>query len=178
MLSARGVLVTGSFALLVAALVASTSAMRAASPSSSSASSAPERVVSLSRQVCFGMCPIYDVTLFDDGTLTYEGKEYVKIVGSKTKRLDRATIARVKKALRDSGIHALDVHCCDCQDMTDHPTAVIGFAAGGQWKTIVDYHGCGKTPRPVRELEETLDTLLGTAEFVGTMEERTRSPRR
>lgn len=133
---------------------------------------ASARIVSLSRAACFGMCPVYTVTLYDDGTVEYEGKEHVKTVGRKTATIDRAAIAKVKEAIAASGIQRLDAHCCDCLDMTDHPTAVIGFESDGQWKTITDYHGCMKAPRAVRELEETLDTLLGTERFVGTLEER------
>ena len=133
---------------------------------------APARVVSLSRSVCFGMCPVYEVTLYDDGTLEYEGKEYVKSIGHKTTTIDRAAIAKVKQAIANSGIQKLGTHCCDCMEMTDHPSAVIGFDADGTWKTIRDYHGCTKTPGTVRELEETLDKLLGTVTFVGTQEER------
>ena len=163
----RGSLVTIGLCGIVA-LVAAVQAARAE----------PARVVSLSRSVCFGMCPAYDVTLYDDGTLTYEGKDHVKTVGRKTKTIDAATITKVKQAIADSGIQKLGAHCCDCQEWTDHPTAVIGFEAGGQWTTIVDYHGCTKTPAAVRELEETLDKLLGTETFIGTLEERARPRRR
>ena len=165
---ARGVLVTiGLLALVMLAVTAH-----------GAHAAAPARVVSLSRSVCFGLCPAYEITLYDDGTVQYEGKDYVKTVGRKTAAIDAAAIAKVKRAIADSGIRKLDAHCCDCQEWTDHPTAVIGFDAGGQWTTIVDYHGCTKTPRMVRELEETLDTLLGTESFIGTLEERTRQPRR
>jgi hypothetical protein len=135
----------------------------------------PARVVSLSRSVCFGMCPAYDVTLYADGTVEFQGKEFVKVTGLKTKKVDAATIDQITQAIAASGIQRLDALCCDCQEWTDHPTAVIGFEADGQWRTIVDSHGCTKAPRTVRELEHTLDKLLGTHEFVGTLEERARA---
>jgi hypothetical protein len=163
--------------LCVAAALAAAAEVLLATQSTPSMPTKPSRVVSLSRTVCFGMCPEYDVTLYADGTLEYEGKDFVKVQGRKTKRVDAATMAKVTKAIAASGIQRLDAHCCDCQEWTDHPTATIGFESEGQWKTIVDYHGCTKSPRAVRDLEETLDKLLGTQEFVGTLEERTHRPR-
>jgi Domain of unknown function (DUF6438) len=158
----RGSLLIAGVCVVVAALAAAIARSGAA----------PARIVSLSRTVCFGMCPVYEVTLYEDGTLEYEGKEYVRVVGRKTTTINRATIAKVTQAIVASGIQKLGAHCCDCQEMTDHPSAVIGFQSDGRWTTIVDDHGCTKTPPAVRELEETLDTLLGTERFIGTLEER------
>jgi hypothetical protein len=156
--------IAGILALIVAAAVA------IATPLACSAPSAPSEkrlVVSLSRSICFGTCPDYEVSLYDDGTLVYEGRRFVNVVGHKTKTRDSDIVARVRKAILDAGIQKLDKHCCDCQEWTDHPTVIVGFDADGEWKTLEDYHGCTKAPASLRTLEGTLDELLGTAEFVG-----------
>ena len=40
--------------------------------------------IKLERTACFGTCPIYSITVFDDGTAIYEGKQFGRIEGSRT----------------------------------------------------------------------------------------------
>ena len=38
--------------------------------------------VTLERTPCFGYCPSYKVTLKSDGTIIYEGKKFVQMMGT------------------------------------------------------------------------------------------------
>jgi hypothetical protein len=143
-----------------------------ASPFSRDIADEKTLVMTMSRSACFGTCPDYTVWLYEDGTLEYEGRRFVKVKGSRKKTLDSATVQRVRQALVDSGIQQLEADCCGCQEWTDNPTVVISMITDSQRKTVVHYHGCTKAPDWLGKLEDRLDSLLGTDEFVGTREER------
>jgi hypothetical protein len=143
-----------------------------ASPSSRDTPDEKTLVMTMSRSTCFGTCPDYNVSLYEDGTLEYEGRRFVKVTGSRKKTLDSATVQRVRQAIVDSGIQQLEPDCCGCQEWTDSPTVVISMMTDGQRKTVYHYHGCTKAPDWLGKLEDRLDSLLGTDEFVGTLEQR------
>lgn len=48
--------------------------------------------VGMSRSGCYGRCPIYDVLLSANGTITYTGKRFVTDTGIFIKKTDRAYI--------------------------------------------------------------------------------------
>ena len=50
---------------------------------------------------------------------------------------------------------------------TDNPTATVTFTTGLRTRTIADYHGNGCMPKVLRELEDEVDRVSGTARWVG-----------
>jgi hypothetical protein len=128
--------------------------------------------VALTRSDCFGQCPMYRLVLYDDGTLTYEGRTYVKVIGSATSVLDRERVVSVQRAIADSGVSSLQPDCCNCVNVTDVPTVTIEFVSDGARKTVEHYTGCDAAPSWLRDFEDRLDVLLGSAQFVGSPSER------
>ena len=49
---------------------------------------------------------------------------------------------------------------------------MITVADGRPPKTIDDYHGCEATPKPIRELEDAIDRIIGIEKWIGKIEER------
>ncbi len=43
--------------------------------------------ITLERTSCFGTCPVYKVTVRRDGTVTYDGKGFVKVTGHRSRRI-------------------------------------------------------------------------------------------
>jgi hypothetical protein len=75
--------------------------------------------VKLRRTPCFGMCPVFEVTLQHDGLLRYYGRENVGQTGERTRRLTRAQMLELSRAvdhvqffqLDDSGHQAQQQGC-------------------------------------------------------------------
>jgi hypothetical protein len=134
--------------------------------------SGKRKIVALTRSDCFGRCPVYRVVLYDDGTLTYEGRTYVKVIGNATTVVSRENIALVRRAIDESGLSKLEANCCNCLTVTDVPTVTIDFAVDGEGKTVEHYTGCATAPSWLRSFEDRLDGLLGSAQFVGSKSER------
>jgi len=57
--------------------------------SGSAAAPLPSQIdsISLERTACHGTCPVYTVTMRHDGTVTYDGKEFVKVTGRRTRKI-------------------------------------------------------------------------------------------
>jgi len=46
-----------------------------------------ELIITLERTRCLGTCPVYKLTISGDGTVVYEGKDFVKVKGMKKSRV-------------------------------------------------------------------------------------------
>jgi hypothetical protein len=123
-------------------------------------------MASLERTACYGRCPIYTVTVLRDGTVTWQGRRFVKVVGSATAKLPARTVAALAAAFRRADFFAL-ADRYDHRDVTDNPSAITTFSDGTRTKKIDHYYGDESAPAALRELEARVDELAGTARWVG-----------
>src|SRR3954471_18060969 len=72
-----------------------------AAPLASLSIDADTRIM-LSRSECYGSCPVYSLTIAGDGTVTYEGKAFVRVQGPAS---DQVSVSNVQ-ALVDRMLHA------------------------------------------------------------------------
>ena len=110
--------------------------------------------VTLERTGCFGTCPIYKVTVRRDGTISYNGKQYVELKGAYEgtvygfDRLAQLIIASGYFKLKDNY----------ASNATDLPSAVTTVVAKGQRKTITNYGDFG--PVELWGVEMAIDGML------------------
>jgi hypothetical protein len=115
--------------------------------------------VTLERTACFGTCPIYKVTLRSDGTITYEGREFVQMKGTHKgmvygfDRLARLILAQGYFNLKDD--YSIPA--------TDLPSAITSVVRAGKRKTIADYGGAG--PIELWGIEMAIDGMLKNAKL-------------
>ncbi len=136
-----------------------------------------DTVITLERTRCYGTCPSYEVTIYADGRVVYEGRKFVKVEGtangSVTQEQLRQLVAEFEKtdyfSLRDTYGDATD----GCPTyMTDNPFANTSLRLGGRSKAIRHYYGCaekggGKVyPQSLYALEGRIDEVVGTARWV------------
>jgi hypothetical protein len=136
------------------------------------------------------MCPAYRVTISGDGLVKFEGKSYVKVSGVRTKRIDA-------KALRELADEVERVHYFDLRNQyaskedgcpmswTDNPSVTTSVRTAHATKTIHHYLGCrevergnsiGKSyPQALTDFEDAIDRIAGTAEWIGTVGERSQN---
>src|SRR5687767_7228751 len=53
----------------------------------------PDASIRLQRTSCFGPCPVYTVTIDSRGTVTYDGEEFVRVVGRRTAQIETSIVA-------------------------------------------------------------------------------------
>jgi len=72
----------------------------------------PRRAVDLSiklrRTECFGMCPVFDVTVDPDGTVHYLGEANVAVKGERTRRVTRAQMQELAQLVERQRFFELD----------------------------------------------------------------------
>ncbi|HEY0781444.1 MAG TPA: DUF6438 domain-containing protein [Thermoanaerobaculia bacterium] len=160
-----------SIPLLVAtaALAGSLAAPLVGAPAAAGGTKSAVRIV-LDRSVCYGDCPVYRVEIDGDGAVTYVGRAYVKVIGTR-----RATVPRSEVDALLAQFHAAKFF--DLKDeyrapVTDFPTYTVTLEEGGRKKTVVDYAAAAfpkyvTMPAVVTELEKAIDRVAKTSRWTG-----------
>lgn len=155
----------------VDAVTPDTSIIDAAAPDTSVADAAPPPnptglSISLERTVCYGACPAYVVTLQGDGTVLYEGKQYVKIKGKQADKVDPAIVTVLLDKLDRAGFDKLHVDDKCPMIATDHPTSTITLVRGGKKHVVEHYTGNTCAPKVLYDLADAIDAAAGTDRWV------------
>ena len=122
----------------------------------------PPRIeISLSRTACFGTCPEYSVRLTDDGTVTYNGRKFVRLDGVHTWKIDPAAVRALADDMVKDGF--FDLQNSYTSRMTDHPTVYTTLLIDGRYKAVSDYI---TGPPELKAIERRIDIVAGTKRFV------------
>jgi (2Fe-2S) ferredoxin len=147
------------FAGLLIALLLGTAAVGAQQPGAQVA-------LTLERTACFGACPMYTVTVYDDGTVVYEGERFVDVTGTQTTEIDPATVEMMVQAFSDAGYFGWD-EAYDRMTVSDLPTVITSVTRNGETHRIVRYEGDSSAPLALPYLEAWLDRMARTAMWTG-----------
>ncbi len=137
-------------------------------------------MITLERTVCFGECPDYKLTITADGAAVFEGRHAVKQDGATIKSVISqeklkqliAEFDRVKFFSFEDD-YTGDSRVCD-EVVTDCPSAITSIRIIGKSKTVKHYHGClgPKVPKELAELENKIDEIVNTAQWLPDEKER------
>ncbi|HYZ00691.1 MAG TPA: DUF6438 domain-containing protein [Candidatus Binatia bacterium] len=90
--------------------------------------------VTLRRGACFGTCPVYQVRLDSDGTVTWEGERFVERLGRYSGQIDVDDFSRLAGFIRRANFFEWEPEYAG--NVTDLPDYDLTVAAGGQVKTV------------------------------------------
>ena len=144
-------------------------AQSAAAPADSTAESA---AVTLERTPCFGSCPVYLVTASSSGAVRFEGKSHVSHPGSAVGRIPQARLDSLLTELEAAGYFDFEEQYAPgspgCGNAaTDLPTVTTSVTFHGRTRRIEHYRGCAGAPQALNRLEERIDQVLNTAQWIG-----------
>jgi hypothetical protein len=137
-----------------------------------------ETVITLERTTCLGTCPSYKLTILGDGTINFEGRQFVRIKGKAQSKIDSASMESLVKEF-------IDINYFDLRDdyttirnpdgtetfVTDLPTTITSLTFAGKSKKIVDYVGA---PERLMELEDKIDRVVNSKRWVNIDSETVR----
>jgi len=158
------------FAVLLGVACTSPTAPRRASGTADQARSqteealpeeAPRLVASLQRGPCLGVCPVYKVEAFDDGTVRFTGGRFVGHPGVSTGHLSPAQLADLRAVFARFNFDELKSY--ENTQTSDLPWVTL---SNGR-KTLRHYQGDGRAPASLTALEKELDQLMHTAQWLG-----------
>lgn len=143
-----------------------------ASPTPSTAAPAHELIATLERTECHGFCPVYEVSIYRDGAVEYQGTRHVKVVGPATGHVDPAQIAALDQLFQSHGYLGFQ-DSYTAHTVTDLPSIKTSYTPAGQPKKSVDhYRGDRSAPEALTEVENGIDQIVKIDQWIGTEDER------
>jgi hypothetical protein len=106
-------------------------------------------------------CPVYKITIEDDGSIVYEGRRAVHAVGVRKSRIQPSDVRQLAQTLTDKGYFDFPASYGVCED---GPSVKTSLEIGGRIKKIED--GCDAGPPTLRELEDEIDRVCGSRHWV------------
>ena len=122
--------------------------------------------ITLERTVCYGTCPSYKLTIDGDGTVNYEGLDFVEVKGKQTASLDSAQIQDLVSAFETTNFFSLQDKYTD-YNVTDRPSAITSITLHGRTKTVNHYYGDKSAPQQLFDLESKIDEITNSTQWTG-----------
>ncbi|MEQ8671904.1 MAG: DUF6438 domain-containing protein [Aggregatilineales bacterium] len=123
--------------------------------------------LTISRTPCFGSCPIYTVTVYEDGTVVYEGTDFVDVTGTQTIQIEPETVDLLVNSFVEAGYFEWD-DSYTTMAVTDMPSVITSVTFEGETKQINHYRGTDNAPLALSYLEIWLDNMLVTSQWTGS----------
>jgi hypothetical protein len=102
--------------------------------------------------------------VYADGTVIYRGDWYVRVRGGRKTRLSPAAVEALRAAFHRSAFLSLAYECGRFH--TDDSNVSVFFAEGAKSRLIDHYHGCEGAPPGLTTLEDEIDRITGTAQWI------------
>lgn len=122
--------------------------------------------ITLERTACRGVCPIYTVTILEDGTVKYVGENFVDVTGEQTLELEPETVESMVEAFDNAGYFDWD-EAYDTETVTDLPSVITSVTKDGETHRIVRYVGDTSAPIALPFLETWIDEMAHTSLWTG-----------
>jgi hypothetical protein len=124
-------------------------------------------VITLARTACHGTCPIYKLTIEGNGTVIYEGQEFVQVKGEQTASLSPAQIQDLVTAFEQAEFFTLTDYTHE--DTTDSPSVITSITLNGKTKTVHHYYGDNSAPQALFDLESKIDEITNSKQWTGSV---------
>jgi Domain of unknown function (DUF6438) len=108
------------------------------------------------RSPCFGMCPYFDLTIYQSGYCVYEGKNFVDMVGFYHTRVESSVLQNILKTAEGIQYFSL-ADSYDNPHVTDLPTTTTGIMKNNVMKQVAARY---KSPKELQELYQVLDEMI------------------
>jgi len=115
----------------------------------------PQRLVSLQTHGCFGYCPMFTVTLWDNGRLDYLGDRFVEKAGTDTIFVTAEELVRLKTAIESTNLWQYPENIPT--QIADAPSATLtAFRSDGTSHRV---KGSMDRPQSIVELQKMLQNI-------------------
>jgi Domain of unknown function (DUF6438) len=126
-----------------------------------------DMVITLERTVCRGTCPAYKLTIEGNGTVIYEGQDFVQVKGKQTASLSPAQIQDLVSTFEQAKFFTLTDYTHE--DTTDSPSVITSITINGKTKTVNHYYGDNSAPQALFDMESKIDEITNSKQWTGTV---------
>lgn len=133
-------------------------------------------MITLNRTECYGTCPVYELAIEADGSVTFNGKKHTKTLGKANGKIDSGQLDRLLEEFNSVGYLDLDEVYDEktCPSYaTDMSTVRTSIRQNGKTKFISHYLGCSKKdgdnkpyPPGLTELERSIDVAARSEQWI------------
>lgn len=109
----------------------------------------------LERTACFGQCPIYKITLYSNGYVTYYGKNFVDRMGMYEGKVGKAFLDKITALANKANYMSLENQYDS--GVSDFARVITSFTSNGKTKTITRRH---IGPQELIDYEKQFDKLF------------------
>jgi hypothetical protein len=124
-----------------------------------------DMVITLERTACFGFCPVYTLTIYGNGTVIYEGEEFVTTKGRVETTINQEKITQLISEFEAVDYFSLNDGYVE-HTITCAQTVITSITIDGKTKTIEHYHGDLNAPEQLTELENKIDQIVNSKQWV------------
>ena len=124
-----------------------------------------ELVIRLERTACFGKCPVYSLMIKGDGSVIYSGVDFVKIKGIQETTISAEAMDELLQAFDDAEYFLLN-DSYTAFGKSDMPSAYTSISIGDNTKSVKHYLGDNKAPKKLTELENKIDAIVNSAQWI------------
>ena len=129
--------------------------------------SRPDALIQMRRGGCPpGVCPVYSVSIFLDGTVAYDGQANVAVLGHRTAKLSAERLNGLLSQIEAMDFLDSSEQCCVCPEATEGAHLVIlDYRPGAAVKTVLHDDACALAPPTMSAIERSIDDASGVARW-------------
>ena len=118
---------------------------------------------SIERTACFGSCPVYKISIYKDGYVLYQGRQFVEKKGAYKSTLSPEQLEEIKNTASRLGYFEMEDEYVN-PALTDFPSCITTLKVNGQRKKIRLYSEA--PPEKLVEFQNYLDSLFVDANWI------------
>ncbi|MEM7336617.1 MAG: DUF6438 domain-containing protein [Chloroflexota bacterium] len=118
----------------------------------------------IERTHCLGTCPVYQLTIWKDGRISYTGAHHVNHTGQYSSRIPSEEAEKLFDLLEVLDVYSLDDY--SFYGATDSPTAYVTIWDQGKFNQIHHYFGDSTAPPNLFTIEKLIDDAVAEHDLV------------
>jgi len=127
----------------------------------------PEALIQMRRGACApDLCSVYSVSIFTDGTVAYDGRANVSVVGQRRGKMSADRLSELISTIETMGFLDLPASGCVCSSGTGRQMVTVDYRPGSVQKTVIHDSGCWSAPPALGALEAAIDRATGVDQWV------------
>lgn len=133
-----------------------------------------DTLIKLQRTRCYGTCHAYELSIYADGKVTFNaiyiaGKSEEKKPGLIEEKISQEKVKEIIGEFQKASFFDFssdEFSHGKCTTITDMPSAMTFLRYNGKEKSVDHYHGCDKTPKALTQLEDKIDEIVNTKQWL------------
>ena len=121
-------------------------------------------VITLKRSACFGICPTYNITIYGNGTVIYEGTANVNTTGIQISNITEDNLRLLISEFKKIDYFSLNETEIASHVVYDAPMFTTSLTINGKTKTIKHYETA--VPKQLTNLENKIDEIVNSSQWI------------